>query len=98
MDSRQKSNRFFQVFKNKHVVLPVIHVSNEEQAIRNTAIANEAGADGIFLINHSISSDDILEIHEKVVEQFPGWWVGINCLGLNPINCTYTTCIRSLGR
>ena len=75
MDLQQKNNRFFQIFENKHVVLPVIHVGYEEQAIRNTAIAKEAGADGVFLINHSISSDELLEIHEKVVEQFPGWWV-----------------------
>jgi hypothetical protein len=33
VDSRQKNNRFFQAFQNKHVVLPVIHVGYEEQAV-----------------------------------------------------------------
>jgi hypothetical protein len=33
VDSRQKNNRFFQIFENKHVVLPVIHVGYEEQAV-----------------------------------------------------------------
>ncbi len=39
---------------NLKVFLPVIHVVNKEQAKLETRIALNNGADGIFLINHSI--------------------------------------------
>jgi hypothetical protein len=48
----------------------------------NTAM--EAGADGVFLINHGMSADDLLEIHLKATGEFPACWIGINCLGLYP--------------
>ncbi len=72
------------VFKNKHMIYPVIHVKDEEQAIRNTQIAKDAGCDGVFLINHSISPEELLVIHAKVAQEFPKWWIGINCLGFMP--------------
>jgi uncharacterized protein len=80
----EQEQRFHRVFKNRHVVLPVIHVCNENQAHRNACIAKEAAADGIFLINHSLGSDDLFRIHAQVVADFPGWWVGVNCLDLSP--------------
>lgn len=69
---------------NRHMIYPVIHVESEGQAIRNTLVAKEAGCDGVFLINHSIDYTELLEIHAKVAKEFPDWWIGINCLGLNP--------------
>jgi hypothetical protein len=76
---------FWQVFRNRHVVLPVIHVETEPQALRNAKIAYDAGADGVFLINHSISWRELLVIHGKVADRFPGWWIGVNCLDLTPL-------------
>lgn len=68
---------------------PVIHVLDLEQALRNTAIAKEAGANGVFLINHETSSGErpigysqLMGIHAAVIDQFPNWWVGVNCLDL----------------
>ena len=74
---------FHEVFGQRHVVLPVIHVSTEEQALRNVEIARKAGADGVFLINHLIMSDDLLAIHAAVCRRFAGWWIGVNCLDLD---------------
>jgi hypothetical protein len=54
-------NRFRRVFHHRHVVLPVIHVSDLEQALRNTHLAHEEGADGVFLINHGIGHVALLE-------------------------------------
>src|SRR5512135_2137412 len=72
-------NRFTELFPNRrHVVLPVVHVESESQAIRNAVIAREAGSDGVFLINHSISSAELLNIHRAVVQKLPGWWVGVH--------------------
>ncbi len=68
-------------FKNKHMMYPVIHVESKEQAIKNTQIAKDAECDGVFLINHKISPEELLKIHAKVAQEFPKWWIGINCLG-----------------
>lgn len=67
-----------------HVILPVIHVESQDQAIRNAALAKQSGCNGVFLINHSIGVSELLEAHRRVVEEMPGWWVGVNCLGVHP--------------
>ncbi len=70
-------------------LFPVIHVLDEAQAIRNAEIAFEAGAHGLFLINHEtspgnrpLSFADLLEIHAAVAAHFPDQWIGVNCLDL----------------
>jgi len=78
------STRFRQAFRHPHTVLPVIHASTKEQALRNAEIARDAGCDGIFLINHVIGCHTLLEIHATVAAAYPNWWIGLNCLGLNP--------------
>ena len=78
-------SRFRQVFGPGHVVLPVVHVASADQALRNTGVAREAGAHGVFLINHgTMGWRKLLQIHEEVTASFPGWWVGVNCLDLEP--------------
>src|ERR1035438_1319714 len=67
-----------------HVVLPVIHTEWLGQALANAEIARHAGCDGVFLIDHSITSQELLEIARGVLDKFPGWWVGVNCLGMKP--------------
>lgn len=83
-------NYFRQIFSNRHTVLPVIHVESEEQALRNTEIARESLCDGVFLINHSMSDESLLDIHQIVSEKHPDWWIGVNCLGLTPDQCFRT--------
>lgn len=73
---------FHEVFANKQVVLPVIHVENTQQALKNAAIAKNAGADGVFLISmRGMWSYDLLQIQRVVKKEFPTWWVGVNLLG-----------------
>lgn len=72
------------VFKNRHTILPVIHVESQTQARRNTEVAREAGADGAFLINHGMSSEVLLDIFTAVYAANSDWWLGVNCLGLLP--------------
>ncbi len=74
----------FDVFRARKVVLPVIHVESEGQAMENAFIAFEAGADGIFLINHDYDCGHLLKVFQAVRDKFPGWWVGLNCLDLYP--------------
>ncbi len=72
-----------QVFPVRHSFFAVVHVENEKQALRNAGIAfGPGGADGIFLINHSIDVPQLFEIYKKVRRAFPDRWIGLNYLGL----------------
>lgn len=77
--------RYRKIFSKKNSLFIVIHVESGTQALRNTEIAKEAGADGAFLINHDIPFTKLLEIYGKVRQQHPDWWIGINCLDLSPL-------------
>lgn len=77
-------NRLQQAFTNLHVVLPVVHVRSEDQAIENARIARDEGADGVFLINHDIGIGSLLEIFQEVRGAFPEFWIGVNLLGASP--------------
>jgi len=71
-----------EVFTRK-AFLPVIHVQEEYLARRSVNIARENGADGVFLINHSISSDKLHGIYGLVRRDHPDWWIGMNCLDMS---------------
>lgn len=73
--------RFDETFaKGRHVFLPVIHATDEDQVVRNMKIAADNGADGVFLINHSMMDTRLFRIYETVRELFPMLWIGLNCL------------------
>lgn len=74
-------SRFRAVFASRHVILPIVHVSGREQALRNVGVARAGGADGVFLISHGAVSDtNLLGIYEEARHAHSGWWVGVNCL------------------
>jgi predicted TIM-barrel enzyme len=77
-------SRYRTVFPQRHVVLPVIHVESTDQALRNASIARGAGCAGVFLINHDMPFTELLDIHQSVSSEFPGWWIGVNLLDLPP--------------
>lgn len=77
-------SRFRRAFASRHVVLPVVHVETLDQALRNTGTARDAGADGVFLIDHSGANRELLAIHDAVANEHADWWVGVNCLGFDP--------------
>ena len=75
---------FHKLFKTiGPAVLPVIHVLDERQAIRNIKIAMLEGAQGVFLINHDFSHEKLLPILVKVRDTYPSLWIGVNFLGVN---------------
>jgi len=80
---------FRKVFKGKHTFLAVVHVEGGAQALRNARIAEQEGADGIFLINHSISYVSLVECYREIREQLPGFWIGLNCLDLGMSAVSY---------
>ena len=77
-------NAIESVFGCRRVLLPVIHVESEGQAVRNAGLARAAGCDGVFLINHAISSARLFAVQRVVTGEFPDWWIGVNCLDLHP--------------
>jgi len=72
------------VFKNKKIVLPVIHVKSLEQAKTNIEICQEYGADGCFLIGHEVSDADLVGIAYELSSDVEDFWMGINCLASSP--------------
>ena len=63
-------------------VLPVIHVRDAGQACRNAAVAIEAGAQGVFLINHDFAREELVPILGEVRARFPSLWLGVNFLAV----------------
>lgn len=79
-----------QAFKNTFkstapVVLPVIHVLDNEQAERNATIARDTGCPGVFLINHDFPYTQFLPIIRHVRQQLPDFWIGVNFLAVTGI-------------
>lgn len=59
----------------------VIHAEDEVQVMRNITRAQEAEADGVFLINHSISAEKLIALATIADREFPHLWLGVNRLG-----------------
>lgn len=76
-------SRFREIFTSKHTLIPVIHVRDRDQALRNTLIAQKAGSSGVFLINHNINWDELMTIAKLVISRFEGFWVGLNVLDMS---------------
>lgn len=78
---------FFKTFAKSPVIMPVIHVENPAQALKNAAVARGGGADGIWLIDHHGRPPKFLnscfaDIHSR----YPELWVGLNYLNVDPEN------------
>jgi uncharacterized protein len=74
---------FRKIFKSVGpVVLPVIHVLDNEQATRNVQIVIGEGAPGVFLINHDFDYPQFLPIIRHVRNRFPSLWMGVNFLAV----------------
>ncbi|MEM1386481.1 MAG: adenine phosphoribosyltransferase [Pseudomonadota bacterium] len=64
------------------VVLPVIHVLTTDDTLRNLDTALEAGAPGVFLINHDFGVPPFLDILRAVRAARPEAWLGVNFLAV----------------
>jgi hypothetical protein len=72
------------IFPKRNTFLAVVHVENEEQALSNIDTAIRNGADGAFLINHSITATRLIGILRLMRKSFPNFWMGVNLLGVSP--------------
>lgn len=76
-------HEFRKLFKSVGpVVLPVIHVLDNQQAERNVRILIGEGAPGCFLINHDFEVERFLPIIAHVRKKFPALWMGVNFLAV----------------
>lgn len=64
-------------------LLPVIHVADKTQALEQTQIARDNGADGVWLIDHSNSAKELTKVYKKVRAEHPDFWIGLNFLDLS---------------
>ena len=62
-------------------ILPVVHISDPAQAVEQSHIAVDVGADGIFLIDHSGDLARLGEAAHAVRDALPESWIGLNFLG-----------------
>lgn len=64
---------------------PVVHVLDASQAITQVEIARDAKADGVWLIHHTGSTDELGAVFEEVRREHPNIWIGLNFLDLNAL-------------
>jgi len=69
-------------------VFPVIHAVDADQVVQNTKIAADAGADGVFVINHGFPALELLPLIDAARDHIA--WVGANFLGLGPVSAMQT--------
>lgn len=58
----------------------VVHADSPEQALAQSKVAFQYGADGIFLINHRISANKLIQCYNTVRIEFPDKFIGLNFL------------------
>lgn len=71
----------------KTEIIPVIHVVSENQVLENVKICVDSGIKKVFLINHAVSTTDLIKCSITVKSLFPNLWVGINMLGIPTRTC-----------
>ena len=76
-------SQFHRLFKSPGpVVLPVIHVLDADQAVRNIQVAAGEGAHGVFLINHDFDKEQLIPVVQEVRGLFSSLWLGVNFLAV----------------
>lgn len=73
-----------QTFGVEIAMLAVIHLSSRDQGVTQAKLAFDAGADGVFLIDHSRSWSAVAEAADAVFDA-TGGWVGVNALDLTAL-------------
>ena len=55
---------------------------DENQVLTNVETCIECGVKKVFLINHAVSTEDLLKCAFRVKKEYPNLWVGINMLNV----------------
>ena len=86
--NKNKIDTIYSVFNRHKILLPVVHVVNITQTLKNVSILHEENVKGCWLINHSCSDEVFANAFNLIKYQIPDFWIGINYLGspFDPIN------------
>lgn len=71
------------IMKIKTLIIPVIHMINQNQVLTNVKTCLSCGIEKVFIINHQTTSEELIKCAKKVKETYPNLWVGINILDKN---------------
>ena len=63
-------------------VLPVVHVHDARQTLRNIVTLRREGAHGVFLINHDFEHAALLPVIRDARDVHPDLFLGVNFLGV----------------
>lgn len=75
--------RFRDAFAKPVALLAVVHAETADQVLRNADIALSGGADGIFLINHAISDQNLVACYHAARRRFGDAWIGLSFMRLS---------------
>ena len=77
-------------------IYPVVHINERVQALGQTALALEKGADGVFLIDHfSPDESTLLKTYDEAADKFPLSFIGINMLRAQSSLEAFSTVIKA---
>lgn len=65
----------------KSELIPVIHMLNQNQVMTNVKTCIDCGIEKVFIINHVVSVEELLQCANQVKLKYPNLWVGVNMLG-----------------
>lgn len=65
----------------KTELIPVIHMININQVMTNVQTCVKNDVRKVFIINHEVDANSLLECAELVKKKYPTLWVGVNILG-----------------
>ena len=77
--------------------LPVVHITDEAQALEQVAVARGARADGVWLIDHANTSAELLAVYRKVRAEHPDFWIGLNFLDETAVGAAVAVPIEADG-
>jgi hypothetical protein len=70
----------------KTEIIPVIHVINYEQVIKNLVTCKSLGIKKVFLISHMSANEQLIVMAKEIKFLMPDMWIGINLLGVPTID------------
>lgn len=65
-------------------IIPVIHLVNTKQLLRNIDTCLNNNIKHVFIINHLTDYNDVINNASLIKETFPKLWVGVNILDMQP--------------
>jgi hypothetical protein len=79
-----KVNKKVYICRMKTQLMPVIHMVNQNQVLTNVRTCIDCGIEKVWIINHVVTINDLIDCAKRVKREYPSLWVGVNMLGNSP--------------